>query len=71
MILKIKKSYKIYSSIYRLMGDSNFMQFHNRLIVHQKQSNYNRYKLYEISMVLMMYQTIMKLHEIESQSIYK
>jgi hypothetical protein len=33
-------------------GDSNFMQFHYRLIVHQRSSNYNRCKLYKILMIL-------------------
>jgi hypothetical protein len=36
----------------KIDGDSNFMQFHYRLIVHQRPSNYNRYKLYKILMVL-------------------
>jgi hypothetical protein len=33
-------------------SDSNFMQFHYHLIVHQRPSNYNRCKLYKILMVL-------------------
>jgi hypothetical protein len=32
-------------------GDSNFIQLHYRLIVHQRPSNYNRCKLYKILMV--------------------
>jgi hypothetical protein len=33
-------------------GDSNFMQFYYRLIVHQRLPNYNCYELYKILMVL-------------------
>jgi hypothetical protein len=32
--------------------DLNFIQYHYRLIVHQKLSNYNRCKLYKILIVL-------------------
>jgi hypothetical protein len=37
---------------YKKCGHLNFMQFHYRLIVHQRSLNYNRYKLYKILMVL-------------------
>jgi hypothetical protein len=45
-------------------GHSNFMQFHYRLIVHQKSLNWNRCKLYENLMVFNKLQMIIKLHEI-------
>jgi hypothetical protein len=32
-------------------GDSNFIQFHYHLIVHQRPLNWNRCKLYNILMV--------------------
>jgi hypothetical protein len=33
-------------------GDLNLMQFHYRLIVHQRLSNYNHCKLYKILIVI-------------------
>jgi hypothetical protein len=49
--LKIKKIMNIFFYL-EIDGNTNFMWFYYRLIVHQRSSNYNRCKLYKIMMVL-------------------
>jgi hypothetical protein len=46
-----KKLIDIFFYLY-IDDDSTFIQFYYRLIVHQRPSNYNHYKLYKILMVL-------------------
>jgi hypothetical protein len=63
MKIKIKNSYR-YVLLLIDDGDLNFMQFHYRLIVHQRPLNYNCCKVHNILKIYDELVIIMKLYEI-------